>query len=76
MVIKKMEKRWGSFIRGKSIILNPLLIHASKDCIDYVITHELCHVKYRGHNKAFYRLLDAKYPHWEAIKEKLEERMA
>lgn len=76
LVIKKMEKRWGSFIRGKSIVLNPLLICASKDCIDYVITHELCHVKYRDHNKAFYRLLDVKYPRWEVIKEKLEERMA
>jgi predicted metal-dependent hydrolase len=75
LVIKKMDKRWGSFVRGKSIILNPLLIQTSKDCIDYVITHELCHVKYRNHTKAFYRLLRAKYPRWEIVKEKLETRL-
>jgi len=75
LAIKKMDKRWGSFIRGKSIILNPLLIQTSKDCIDYVITHELCHVKYRDHSKAFYKLLRVKYPRWEIIKEKLEARL-
>ena len=74
LVIKKMDKRWGSFVRGKSIILNPLLIRASKDCIDYVITHELCHVKYRNHSKAFFALLNKKSPRWELIKEKLELR--
>ncbi len=75
LVIKKMDRRWGSFVRGKSIILNPLLIRASKDCIDYVITHELCHIKYRNHTKVFYKLLSVKYPKWEAVKEKLEMRL-
>lgn len=75
LVIKKMNKRWGSFVRGRSIILNPLLIHTSKDCIDYVITHELCHVKYRNHTKVFFKLLKSKCPDWEKIKEKLEMRL-
>ncbi|MDO8592742.1 MAG: SprT family zinc-dependent metalloprotease [bacterium] len=75
LVVKKMDRRWGSFVRGKSILLNPLLIRASKDCIDYVITHELCHVKHRNHTKAFYKLLGVKYPKWEAVKEKLEMRL-
>jgi predicted metal-dependent hydrolase len=74
--LRKMQKRWGSCIRGKSIVLNPLLIHASKDCIDYVITHELCHVKYKNHDKRFYKLLSSKYPKWEKIKDKLEMRLA
>lgn len=75
LVIKKMDRRWGSFVRGKSIILNPLLIHVAKDCIDYVITHELCHIKHRNHTKVFYKLLSTKCPKWEAIKEKLEMRL-
>jgi predicted metal-dependent hydrolase len=74
--IKKMQKRWGSYVRGRSIILNPLLVHASKDCIDYVITHELCHMKYKNHDKDFYKLLRSKYPKWEKVKEKLELRLA
>lgn len=76
IAIKKMSKKWGSCARGKYITLNPLLILASKDCIDYVITHELCHLKYKNHDKRFYALLDAKYPKWERVKEKLELRFA
>lgn len=75
LAIRKMSKRWGSFNRGKNIILNPLLIQSSKDCIDYVITHELCHVKYKDHNRKFYKLLNIKYPKWEVVKEKLEMRL-
>ncbi len=74
--IKKMPKRWGSYTKDKSISLNPLLIHASKDCIDYVITHELCHMKYKNHDKNFYKLLNSKYPKWEKVKEKLEMRLS
>lgn len=74
--IKKMQKRWGSYTRGRSIILNPLLIHAYKDCIDYVITHELCHMRHKNHDKSFYKLLNSKYSKWEKVKEKLELRLS
>ena len=76
LVIKRMQRRWGSYARGKSITLNPLLVHASKDCIDYVITHELCHMKHKNHDKQFYKLLNSKYPRWEKVKEKLEMRLS
>jgi len=75
LVIKKMQKRWGSFVRGKTIILNPRLIQASKDCIDYVIAHELCHYTYKRHDKNFYKLLSNKFRGWEKIKAKLEFRL-
>lgn len=73
--VKKMQRRWGSFVCNRSIALNPLLIHASKDCIDYVIAHELCHVKYKNHDKEFYKLLESKCPKWKKVKEKLELRI-
>jgi predicted metal-dependent hydrolase len=72
--IQKMTKRWGSYVNNKKIILNPALIHASKDCIDYVIAHEFCHFRYKNHTKKFYTLLESKVPEWEKIKEKLELR--
>jgi len=74
LVIRKMNKRWGSYAKNKNISLNPLLINASKKCIDYVITHELCHVNYNKHNKEFFRLLSKKFPNWEKVKEELELR--
>lgn len=72
MIIRDMDKRWGSFINKEKIILNPTLIHASIDCIDYVIVHELCHMKYKNHSKYFFEYLSEKYPRWEEVKEKLE----
>lgn len=70
--IRQMNKRWGSYLNKDKILLNPRLIEASKDCIDYVITHELCHIKYKDHDKRFYKLLDEKCPGWKKVKDKLE----
>lgn len=74
LITRKMSKRWGSFLSNKKIILNPKLIQASKECIDYVIAHELCHMKYKNHNAKFYKDLKNKIPNWEEVKEKLELR--
>lgn len=70
--VRKMPKRWGSFLSKKKIYLNPKLIEAPTSCIDYVITHELCHMKYKNHSKDFYKLLKLKFPKWEKTKERLE----
>ncbi len=74
LLVRKLEKKWGSFTGKKRIYLNQKLIQASRDCIDYVIIHELCHFKYRDHNNKFFRLLESKMPKWERIKDKLEMR--
>lgn len=70
--IREMKKRWGSFLSKEKIFLNPKLIHTSKECIDYVIVHELCHFKYKDHSKKFWQYLEQKYPKWEKIKDRLE----
>lgn len=74
--IKKMDKRWGYCTTDGHIYLNPRLICAPRCCIEYVITHELCHLVYRSHNKDFYALLTKEMPHWEKWKNKLERLMA
>ncbi len=72
LVIREMQKRWGSFWGKDTVVLNPRLIHASRDCIDYVITHELCHMKHRNHDENFSKFLKRQYPGWKKIKDKLE----
>lgn len=72
--LRKMSKRWGSFLAKKKLLLNPDLIKASKECINYVITHELCHMKHHDHSVAYYRFLNSKFPNWEKTKESLELR--
>ncbi len=72
MSIKRMQKRWGSLSGKGTLTLNTDLIKAPKECIDYVVTHELCHLKYHDHSTEFYQLLDSVVPGWEKIKHKLE----
>lgn len=69
--IRTMKTRWGSCTKDGGISLNPELIAASKECIDYVITHELCHLKEHHHGKAFYDLLTYVMPDWKARCDKL-----
>jgi predicted metal-dependent hydrolase len=69
----KMAKRWGSFNPDGRIYLNPELIRAPSLCVDYVIAHEVCHLKFPQHDKGFYRLLTRVCPNWRSIKQRLEE---
>jgi len=72
LFIKKMQKRWGSLSDNGMLVLNTDLIRAPKECLDYVVIHELCHLKYRDHNSKFYKLLESTIPDWEKRKHKLE----
>jgi len=70
--IRKMNKRWGSYTKGGYILLNLELIKTPLYCIEYVIMHELCHMKVRSHNIQFYKLLTTLMPDWKKRKEKLD----
>lgn len=70
--IRQMKKRWGSCGKSGAIILNTELIKAPLFCIDYVIMHEICHLKNRSHDIAFYKLLKKHMPDWEIRKDRLE----
>lgn len=70
--LKRMQKRWGSLSGKGTVTLNTDLIRAPKECVDYVVTHELCHLKYHDHSPQFYKLLDTVFPGWEKVKHKLE----
>lgn len=69
---RRMAKRWGSCAKSGTITINTELIKAPVQCIDYVIVHELCHLKHRNHSPAFWRLLSKLMPDWEARKRRLE----
>jgi len=67
-----MKKQWGSCSPQGHILLNPHLVKAPRECIDYVIIHELCHLKEHNHSPEFYRLLTSQIPDWKKIKTKLD----
>jgi predicted metal-dependent hydrolase len=73
--LRSMPKRWGSCTKEGKILLNPLLISAPKDCIDYVIIHELCHTLQHNHSKHFFMLLNTLMPNWQTRKQYLNTRI-
>lgn len=68
----RMPKRWGSAGRSGRVALNPDLVRTPSICIDYVIAHEICHLKCPQHDRSFFRALDQVFPNWRAVKERLE----
>ena len=70
--IRKMKRRWGSLLDKKKMTLNLELIRAPQVAIDYVVTHELCHLIQSNHGPKFYRLLASIIPNWKEVKQKLE----
>tara|TARA_R110000787_G_scaffold257795_2_gene362998 strand:- start:3917 stop:4324 length:408 start_codon:yes stop_codon:yes gene_type:complete len=52
-----MKKQWGSCSTKGDLILNPHLVKAPKECIDYVLLHGLCHIAEHNHSERFWRLL-------------------
>lgn len=72
LIIRQLRRRWGSLSPTRSMLLNLRLIQAPVDSIDYVITHELCHMVQPHHGPAFLRLLDRILPDWQSRKQRLE----
>lgn len=67
-----MKTQWGSCSPAGRITLNPYLVKAPVECIDYVILHELCHIAEHNHSERFYRLMNQVMPGWEKVKTRLD----
>ncbi|VAX07873.1 Putative predicted metal-dependent hydrolase [hydrothermal vent metagenome] len=70
--IRAMKKQWGNCSPQGILSLNPYLVKAPRECVDYVILHELCHLKEHNHSKKFYSLLGRFMPEWKSVKVKLD----
>jgi predicted metal-dependent hydrolase len=72
LMVRTMQSSWGSLSRAGTMTLNANLIRAPRPCIEYVVTHALCHFKHRNQNTEFFRLLGQVMPDWERRKQRLE----
>lgn len=70
--LKAMRRQWGSCSPAGVLLVNPALIRAPRECIDYVLTHELCHLRHHNHGPAFKNHLRRRMPDWDKRKAALE----
>ena len=70
--LQAMQKQWGSCSPAGVLLLNPHLIKAPARCVDYVLLHEICHLREHNHGKTFYALLESLLPDWQCVKDKLD----
>ncbi|XYJ09373.1 M48 family metallopeptidase [Telluria sp. B2] len=68
-----MRTQWGSCSPKGEVLLNPHLVKAPRACIEYVVAHELCHLKEHNHSERFYRLLGTILNDWAARKSELDD---
>ncbi len=72
--VKQMKTLWGSCNhRTRNVLFNLELIKKPYHCIEYIVVHELLHIKVRLHNEEFISLLTGYIPNWHALKEELNE---
>ncbi|MEE1336320.1 M48 family metallopeptidase [Methanobrevibacter sp.] len=70
--VRKM-KNWGNCKQDGRITLNLNLAKKDKECLEYVMIHELCHLIEFNHGKNFKKLMDRFCPDWKEIKKRLNE---
>ena len=71
--IKNNVSNWGSCSSLKNINLNLRLVTLPQELQDYVMLHELCHLKYLNHGKEFHALLESVCPGHRALARQMKE---
>lgn len=71
--IKHNVSNWGSCSVKKNINLNLNLMRLPEELRDYVMLHELCHLKYMNHGKEFHALLESVCPNHKALRRQLRD---
>ena len=73
LCIRKMTSRWGvNNTRLKKVTLNSELIYKDQKYLDYVIVHELSHIKFLNHQKEFYGFLKIFLPNYKFLEKRLK----
>ncbi len=70
--IRKMKTRWGSCNRdARRIWLNLELARKQLPCVEYIVVHELAHLRERHHNEVFRAIMDRALPQWRLRRDEL-----
>jgi predicted metal-dependent hydrolase len=65
LIKSNLKSRWASLTRKGSINFNMNLIKAPQDVIDYIVLHEICHLRIRGHSHHYWDLVYRYMPNYQ-----------
>jgi predicted metal-dependent hydrolase len=71
-LVKYMKTRWGTYsVRTETISFNLQLAHKPAECLEFIIVHELGHIRHRNHGQGFIAYMDTYLPDWRETNNKL-----
>ena len=72
VVVRRMKTKWGTCVaHSRTIWINPELAKKNLRCLEYIVVHELTHLRERGHGDRFIALMDNYLPDWRARRDEL-----
>ena len=73
--IRAMKSLWGScHVEGRHVVYSAELARAPRELVEYVVVHEITHLKASNHGPRFYALMDARLPGWQTLRRRLNKR--
>lgn len=70
--IREMTNCIARCTEDKRILINPVIVKYEKELIEYIVLHQFCHLKYKGHTKRFYELLKKYCSNYLELDKRLE----
>lgn len=74
--IRPTRSQWGSMSVGGSLSLSWFLFPYPPRTIDYIVLHELVHLRHRNHSRAFWNAVETHYPDYRDVRDELKTHIA
>lgn len=71
VIFRAMKTKWASFSSRKNLIINKLVRYLPEDLLEYIVHHELTHLKQKRHNEKFWEMISGKFPEYNELEKEL-----
>ena len=70
--VKKLKTAWGTCTSNKNITINSELMKFDREVIQYVVLHEICHLKYMNHSNEFWNMVEKYMANYKEVRKRLK----